>query len=150
MPGGPDGSRLLRVLDGRPCCEPGRLFGKVYSVKAVFIDTRAERLFIMHSAPSSHFPSPGEVAVGAGMSIGWMGGCPPLLDSARLLGRGSVGPADGWCDGHSNPRKLILPRGYGEMAQQRPRGTLQIRSKSHVSPSLSWSHSLRSERLCSS
>lgn len=47
-PGGLGGNHMFRMLDCC-CCEPEGLFGKGYSVKAVFIYTRALRLFIMHN-----------------------------------------------------------------------------------------------------
>ena len=83
--------------------------------------------------------------------IGWMGGCPPLLDSAGSEPRA---PWVQLMDGVTTTltEKANSSEGiWGNETQQCPRGsTADQNAESHVSPSLSWSHSLRCACLCSS
>lgn len=75
-PGGLDAKHMFRMLDCC-CCEPEGLFGKGYSVKAVFIYTRARvfllciiTCFLMYRQHEPFFPSLGGVAAQAGVCLG--------------------------------------------------------------------------------
>lgn len=79
-PGGLGGNHMFRMLDCC-CCEPEGLFGKGYSVKAVFIYTRAGVFllciiicFLMHRLSKPFFLPPHEVKKprrGRGVGGGW-------------------------------------------------------------------------------